>query len=161
MATYLVFAIVYCNVFDGLPIKASVNTHNEPVQFWHLVLCRHKAPFNFYIVQDRFVREFRHMLVGAEPKRITQKVEEFLKGKGICIQEENHTYIWLYGCQENPLLLPIFFCDRYFVMEVFGNIKPGVFYLTGREKINSLHFLFELETQLSRIGTSERSLRNT
>jgi hypothetical protein len=31
------------------------------------------------------------------------------------------------------------------------NIKLGVFYLTGREKGNSLHCLFKLETQLSRI----------
>jgi hypothetical protein len=58
------------------------------------------------------------MLVGVDPKSITQEAEDFLKGKGICIQEENHTYIRLYGCQENPLLLPIFFCDRYYVMKV-------------------------------------------
>jgi hypothetical protein len=140
MATYLVFAIVYCNVFDSLPIKVSVNIHNEPVQFWHPVLCKHKARFNFYIVQDNFVRQFRHMLVGAEPKRITQEAEEFLNGKGICIQEENHTYIWLYGCQENPLLLPMFVCDRYFVVQNFvDSIKPGAFYLTRKEK--TIHYI--------------------
>jgi hypothetical protein len=123
MAAYLVFTIVFCNFFDSLPVKETVNIHNEPVQFWHPVLCKHKAPFNFCIVQDKFVREFRHILVGAEPKRITQEAEYFLKGKGICIQEKNHTYICLYGCQENPLLLPIFVCDRYFVVEVFRQYK--------------------------------------
>jgi hypothetical protein len=91
--------------------------------FGTLVLWRHKAPFHFYIIQDRFLKEFRHVLTRVEPKRITQEAEEFLKGKGICIQEENHTYIQLYGCQENPLLLPIFVCDRYFVVEICRQYK--------------------------------------
>jgi len=59
------------------------------------------------------------MLVGVEPMRITQEFEKFLRGKGICIQYENHTYIWLYGWQENPFLLPMFVCDRYFAVEFF------------------------------------------
>jgi hypothetical protein len=63
------------------------------------------------------------MLVGADPKTITQEVEEFLNIKDIFIQEENHTYIWLYGFLENPLLLPMFVCDRYFVIEVYQQYK--------------------------------------
>jgi hypothetical protein len=39
------------------------------------------------------------MLVGAEPKRITWEAKEFINRKGVFIQEENHTYIWLYGFQ--------------------------------------------------------------
>jgi hypothetical protein len=35
MATYLVFTIVFCNLFDGLPFKATINTHNEPIHLWH------------------------------------------------------------------------------------------------------------------------------
>jgi hypothetical protein len=57
------------------------------------MLCRNKAPFNFYIVQYVFFKEFKHMFIGENPKRIIQKDEEFLKGKGISIKDENHTYI--------------------------------------------------------------------
>jgi hypothetical protein len=71
MVTYLVFTIVFCNFFDSLPVKESVNIDNEPVQFWYPMLYKHKALFIFFIFQDKFVREFRHILVGADPKRIT------------------------------------------------------------------------------------------
>jgi hypothetical protein len=87
------------------------------------VICRDKAPFDFYIVQYKFVIDFRHMSVGEDPKRINHKDEEFLKGKGIFIQEKNHTYIWLYGYQEKPFLLPIILYDIYFVMEVCRQYK--------------------------------------
>ena len=93
MAVDMVFIIVYCIVFDSLHDKYNVNTQNKPVQLWHPMLSKNKTWFNFYIVQDDFVRQFRHMLVGEEPKRITQEAEEFLNGKGIFIQDENHTYI--------------------------------------------------------------------
>jgi hypothetical protein len=118
MTTYLVFAIVYYNAFEGLPLKGNVDTDKKPIQFWYPVLWRHKTPFHFYIIQEIFLREFKHVLNGLEPKRITWEVEEFLKGKGICIKEKNHTYIWLYGCQERPLMLLIFVYDRYFVAGV-------------------------------------------
>jgi hypothetical protein len=57
------------------------------------MLCRNKSPFSFYIVQYVFFKEFKHMFIGENPKRIIQKDEEFLKGKGISIKDENHTYI--------------------------------------------------------------------
>jgi hypothetical protein len=100
--------------FEGLnsPYASSyetVNIHNEPVQFWYPVLYKHKASFNFCIVQDKFVREFKHILVGAEPKRITQEAEDFLKEKGICIQEQSHTYIRLYGLSRKPTSTPYIF----------------------------------------------------
>jgi hypothetical protein len=57
-------------------------------------------------------------LTGVKPIRITQEAKYFLKGNGICMQEENHTYNRLYGCEQNPLLLSIFICDSYFFLEV-------------------------------------------
>jgi hypothetical protein len=85
MAAYLVFVIAYCNVFDSLFIKANVDIHNEPVQFLHPVLSKCKERY------DSFVKQFRYMLVGKEPKRITWEAEQFPSGKGVCIQDENHT----------------------------------------------------------------------
>jgi hypothetical protein len=52
--------------------------------------------------------------------------EDFLKGKCICVQEENHTYITLYNCEENPLLLFILYL---FVTNILSNIRHGASYL--------------------------------
>jgi len=71
MDAYLVFAVVYCNVFDILLVKANVDIQNEPVQLWDLVLSKRKEIYNFCIVQDSFVKQFKHMLVGIELRRIT------------------------------------------------------------------------------------------
>jgi hypothetical protein len=71
MTTYLVFSIVYCNVFEVLPLKGNVDTDNIPILFWYPVLWKHKAPFHFYIIHDRFLKEFKHVLTREEPKRIT------------------------------------------------------------------------------------------
>jgi hypothetical protein len=99
MVAYLDFTIAYCNLFDSFLVKANVDTHNVPEQLWHPILSKCKERYNFFIVQDSFVKQFRHMLVGAKPTRITQEAKQFLNEKGICIQDENHTYIQLYGCQ--------------------------------------------------------------
>jgi hypothetical protein len=141
-------AIAYCNVFEGLPLRGNLDVDNEPVQFWYSSLWKHKAPFHFFLIQDKFLKEFRYILTGVEPRRITQEDEDFLKGKGICVQEENHTYIKLYGCEENPLLLPIFVCDKIFCSQKsVDNIRHGVFYLIEKERNNSLHYLFMWEIQ--------------
>jgi hypothetical protein len=55
------------------------------------------------------------MLTGATSTRINQEVEDFLKGRGFCVHEEENTYIRLYGYEGIPFLLSTFFCDRYFV----------------------------------------------
>jgi hypothetical protein len=84
------------------------------------------------------------MLVEAYSKRINQKVEEFLKGKGIFIQEENYTYIQLYGCEENPLLLPTFVYDRYFVMEVCWKYKEWCILFEKKRKKQFITFPFRV-----------------
>ena len=74
MITYLVFKIVYCTVFWGIPLKGNGDIDNVQVQFWYLMLWRHKELFNFCIIQDIFLKEFRHVLIRAKPKKITQEV---------------------------------------------------------------------------------------
>jgi hypothetical protein len=114
-----------------------------------MVLCKHKTPFNFYIVQGKFVIDFRQMLVGAEPKRITQKVEDVLKErtfkrktiiKSTCMVV-NKTHFYSLYLSAIDILSP----------RIAASIKPCVLYLKEREKNNSLHCLFELGTQWSGI----------
>jgi hypothetical protein len=75
-------------------------------------------------------------------QRITQEVEDFLKGKGICMHEEDHSYIRLYGYEGSPFLLPTFFCDRYFVVELCRQYKTWstIFYKKRKSQSISLPF---------------------
>jgi hypothetical protein len=64
MTMYLVLAVTYCNVFEGFPLRENLDVDNEPVQFWYPILWKHKAPFHFFLIQDKFLKEFRYMLTG-------------------------------------------------------------------------------------------------
>jgi hypothetical protein len=118
MTSYLVLVVAYCNVFEGLPSRGNVDVENDPAQLWYHVLWKHKAPFHFVLVQDKFVKEFQYILTGTLPTRVSQEALDFLKGKGICVYKEKSTYIRLYGFEGRPFLLPNFVSDRYFVVEV-------------------------------------------
>jgi hypothetical protein len=141
MVAYLVFKIVFYDLFESLPIKEIFNIHNQPVQFWNIVICKHKQPFILFIIQYKYFREFGNILVGEDPKRITKEAEYFLKGKGICIQEKNHNYILLYGCLENPLVLCIYICVRYFFVAVCHQYKAQriLFDVKRKKQFITLH----------------------
>jgi hypothetical protein len=70
MTSYLVLALVYCNMFEGMPPRGNVDFNEDPTQFWYPILWKHKAPFHFYQIQDSFVRECRSMLTRMEPARV-------------------------------------------------------------------------------------------
>jgi hypothetical protein len=108
MLSYLVLAVVYCNVFEGLPLRNNLDVENELVQFQHLVLWKHKAPFQLCLISYEFLKKFINILTGATPAKITQEAKDFLKGKGIYVFEEDSTYIRLYGFEGRPFLLPTF-----------------------------------------------------
>jgi hypothetical protein len=85
MTAYLVLTMTYCNVFEGLPLRGNVGVMlmlkmNLFNYFYH-VLWKHKARFQLCLIQDRFVKKFRHTLIGTPPSKITQEDEDFLKGK--------------------------------------------------------------------------------
>jgi hypothetical protein len=63
------------------------------------------------------------IFIGEAPSRITQEVEYFLKGKGVCVHQEDHTYIRLYGYEGRPFYPPLFVCDRYFIAKVYRQYK--------------------------------------
>jgi hypothetical protein len=81
MTAYLVLVVSYCNVFEGFPLRGNLDVESEPVQFWYPVLWKHKAPFQFFLIQDKFLKEFRYMLTRATPTRITQEERGFSQGK--------------------------------------------------------------------------------
>jgi hypothetical protein len=106
-----------------------------------------KHHFIFTLFKIDFSREFRHVLTRAEPKRITQEAEEFLKGKGICIQEENHTYIGCMVVKKTPFFSQYLSMIDILWWKFVDNINLGASYLKGNEKGNSLPCLFMLEIQ--------------
>jgi len=67
MTAYIVLVVAYCNVFEALPSRGNVEVEKHPIQFWYPVLWEHKEPFQFYLVQDEFVKKFRHILIGIPP----------------------------------------------------------------------------------------------
>jgi len=99
-------------------MRGNLDVESEPIQLWYPFLWKNKEAFHFFLIQDTFLKEFRYMLIGAPPARITQYVEDFLKGKGFHVYEEDHSHIRSYGYEGIPFILPTFVCDRYFVVEV-------------------------------------------
>jgi hypothetical protein len=59
-----------------------------------------------------------YSLIGIEPARVTKVTMDFLMGKGVCVLDEQFTYIRLFGFEGKPLLLPHFVCDIFFVYEL-------------------------------------------
>jgi hypothetical protein len=125
MTEYRVLEVSYCNLFEGLSLRSNLDVENKSVQVWYPMLWKHKEPFIFSLIQDRFLKEFIFMLTREAPIRIIQEAEDFLKGKEVCVQQEDHTYIRPYGYEGSPFLLLIFFCDRYFVAKVYRQYKEN------------------------------------
>jgi hypothetical protein len=87
------------------------------------------------------------------PTRKTQEAEDFLKGKGICVHQEDHTYIKLYGYGGSPFLLPTFVCDRYFVAEVYRRYKTWSIILDKKRKKQIISLPFNLSNTTVRSST--------
>jgi hypothetical protein len=68
MEAYLVFVIAYCNVFDILPIKANVDIHNEPIQFLHPVLSKHKERYGFSLFKTILLNSSDTCWLGKNPR---------------------------------------------------------------------------------------------
>jgi hypothetical protein len=49
---------------------------------------------------------------------VTGVTIDFLIGKGVCVFDEEFTYIRLFGFEGKPLLLPRFVCDIFLVYEL-------------------------------------------
>jgi len=127
-----------------------LDVENEQVQFWYPILGKHKAPFHVFLIQDKFLKEFRYMLTRATPTRITQEAEDFLKGKGVCVHKEYHTYIGLYGYDGIPFLLIIFVFDRYFVAKVCRKYKTWSILFDKKRKRQFISLPFDVSNRTVR-----------
>jgi len=58
------------------------------------------------------------MITKQEPHCIYRHTKFFLWGKGMHKERQSNTVIQIYGFQGKPLILPNFFIDMYFVVEV-------------------------------------------
>jgi hypothetical protein len=99
------------------------------------------APFHFCLIQDKFVKEFRYLLTRVAPTRITQEVEDFLKGKGVFVHQEDHTYTRLYGYKGIHFLLSTFAYDRYFVAKVCRKYKTWSILFANTTMRSSSHLI--------------------
>jgi hypothetical protein len=134
MTSYLVLTLAYYNTFKGMPPRGNVNFEEDPTQFWYPTLWKHKAPFYFYQIQDSFIKECRSMLTGTEPTRVTEATLDFLKGKGVCVFEEQFTYIRIFGFEGKPLLLPRFMCDIFLVYELCRQYRTWSLFFDKKRK---------------------------
>jgi hypothetical protein len=62
MSSYLVFVIVYYHIFEDFPRERNIDFKKEPSSSWYPVLWRHKAPYNFYTVQNGFLSAFNKII---------------------------------------------------------------------------------------------------
>jgi hypothetical protein len=81
MTSYLVFVIVYYHIFEDFPRERNVDFKKEPTFVWYPVLWRHKAPYNFYEVQNGFLSAFKKMIHGPTMSRLSLEVASFLARK--------------------------------------------------------------------------------
>jgi len=63
MNYYLIFSIAYGHVFEDLLREKHVDFRLEPVYAWYLVLYKHKVQYNFYLVHNNFILEFKKLIL--------------------------------------------------------------------------------------------------
>jgi hypothetical protein len=133
MSTYMFLAIAYCNVFEGFLLRDNLDVKSEHVQLWYPILWKHNAPFIFFLIQDKFLKEFRYMLIEEVPVRITQEAKDFLKGIFVCMKET----ILTSGCMD--IMEAHFFSLHLFMIGILlpkfaANTKHGPPFLIKKRK---------------------------
>jgi hypothetical protein len=114
------------------------------------VLWKHKAPFHFGLVQDKFFKEFQYIFTRKLQARVSQEALDFLKGKGICVYKDKSTYIRLYGYEGNHPFLPILLVKIIFSLKYVCSINHGLPYLIKIINDGSFPYLSILSTFQSR-----------
>jgi hypothetical protein len=104
------------------------------VQFWYLTLWKHKAPYNFYEVQNDFLSTFKKLVYGPNTSRLSIEVVSFLAGKGIFETLDDFSFIRLYGFEEKPSLLPFYVSNKLFVIEVCKQYKFWAHFFNEKRK---------------------------
>jgi hypothetical protein len=115
MASYLIFAIVYCCQFPNLAIIKRVNHEIDLVTFRYEALWRHKTPLYFYEVYNEFFLVFKRLLLGKDISRISVQFNRFLEKKGTIEQMENQSVIMILCSKENPSFLSYHVSEKLFI----------------------------------------------
>jgi hypothetical protein len=79
MSAYLVFAIVYCHVFQGLHLSRQVDSKTNPVHTWYPSLWKQKVMYHFYEVYDSFLSSFKKLMFGNNTSRLSLEVDNILR----------------------------------------------------------------------------------
>jgi hypothetical protein len=115
-------------------VQRSVDFGKDPVQFWYPALWKHKAPYNFYEVQNAFLSTFKKLVYGPNTSRISIEVVSFLAGKGVFETLDDFSFIRLYDFEEKPSLLPFYVSDKFFVIEVCKQYKFWAHFFNEKRK---------------------------
>jgi hypothetical protein len=137
MTSYLIFFIAYGHVFEDLLSERNIDFKMEPFYAWYLAMCRHKSQYNFYLVHNNFISEFKNLIFGPCTSRLSLKSTTFLSGKGVFESSEEFTIIRLLGCEEKNFLLPLLYQTNFLLRKCEDSIKPGPISSMRGEKSNS------------------------
>ena len=105
--------------------RGNMDFNKNLSQLWYPMLWKQKKPFHFFQIQDSFVKECKSMLVGTKPVRLIEVGIWFLVGKGVCIFEEEFTYIGSLALKGNPFFFHVLFVIDFWFMNYVDNTKCG------------------------------------
>jgi hypothetical protein len=126
-------------VFEYLTRENHVDFKMEPIYAWYSTLYRHKTQYNFYLVHNNFISEFKKLIFVPNTSRPSLEVTTFLSSKGIYETSEEFIVILLFGGEENCLLFSHFmYWIEFSSMKCVDNIKPRPIYFMIEGKNNSL-----------------------
>jgi hypothetical protein len=97
-------------------------------------LWSHKAQYNFYLINNNFISEFKKLVFGPNTSILSLKVATFLAEKGVFKTTEYFSIIRLFGYEENPFLLPLYVLDKNFVVEVCRQYKSWDHFFNKKRK---------------------------
>jgi hypothetical protein len=56
---YLGMVISCYNVFEGFPLRGNIHVKSEPIELLYPIFWKHNAPFQFFLIWDKFIKYFR------------------------------------------------------------------------------------------------------
>jgi hypothetical protein len=119
MNSYLVFSIAYYHIFEDFSRERSVDFKVEPISVWYPTLWRHKYQYNFYVVRNNFISDFKKLIFGPTTSRLSLEVASFLAEKQIFETTEDFSLLRLFGFQ----LFVTEVCKQYKYWAHFFNEK--------------------------------------
>lgn len=108
------------------------------------MLWKHKVSFHIFQIYVSFLGHCRALLIRVAPDIYTEGDRYLLEGKGFYYFDKGYLIIQLLNYEESPTLLPKFFTDRLFMLEVCIQYLSWSTFLEMREKCQFIQILFSL-----------------